>query len=57
MAQNTNSSFTTAVSNPFLSPLENAHNYRFGIISRDFTFYIENGILCILIWIASMRRF
>ena len=28
----------------------------FGIISGDFLFYIENGMLCVLIRIASMRR-
>ena len=33
------------------------HNCRFGIIEGDFLFYIWNGILCVLIRIASMRRF
>ena len=30
---------------------------RFGIMKGDFLFYIENGIVCVLIKIASMRRF
>ena len=30
---------------------------RFGIIKGGVPFYIENGILCLLIRIASMRRF
>ena len=29
----------------------------FGIISGDFLFYIDNGLLCVLIRIASLRRF
>ena len=29
----------------------------FGIISGDFLFYINNGMLCVLIRIASMRGF
>ena len=29
----------------------------FWIIKGDFIFYIDNGMLCILIRIASMRRF
>ena len=28
----------------------------FGIISGDFLFYIDNGMLCVLIRIAWMRR-
>ena len=44
------------VSNSFSSPLEQKH------IAADLEklrviFYIENGILCVLIRIASMRRF
>ena len=54
---NTDGSFTTAVSNSFLSPKEKSLGCRFGIIQCDFLFYIENGILCILIRIASVRRF
>ena len=46
------------VSNSFLSPWgKKTHSCRFGIILGDFLFYIENGILCVLIRIASMRRF
>ena len=41
---NTDGSFTTAVSNSFLSPYEKFHSCRFGIILGDFL--IENGILC-----------
>ena len=29
----------------------------FEIIKSDFLFYIDNGMLCVLIRIASMRRF
>ena len=54
---NTDGSFTSAVSNSFLSPLEKSHSSRFGIIYGDFLFYIDNGILCVLIRIASKRRF
>ena len=50
-------SFTTDVSNSFLSPLEKYHSYSFGIFMGDFLFNIENGILCVLIRIAAMRRF
>ena len=57
-SSNTDGSFTTAVSNSFLSPLEKKkHSCRFGIIQGDFLFYIENGILCVLIRMSSMRRF
>ena len=46
------------ISNSFLSPLEKkSHSCRLRIISDDFLFYIENGILCVLIRIASLRRF
>ena len=38
-------------------PWEKILSCRFGIIKGDFLFYIENGILCVLIRIASMRRF
>ena len=34
-----------------------AHSCRFGIIYGVFLIHIENGILCVLIRIASMRRF
>ena len=55
---NTDGSFTTAVSNSFLSPLEKkARSCRFGIIYGVFLIHIKNGILCALIRIASMRRF
>ena len=33
------------------------HSCRFEIIEGDFPFYIENGILCVHIRIASMRQF
>ena len=54
---NTDGSFTTAVWNSFLGPLEKSHSCRFGKVWADFLFYIENGILCVLTRIASMRRF
>ena len=54
---NTDGSFTTAVSTSFLSPWKKAHSCRFGIIKGVFLIHIENGILCVLIRIASMRRF
>ena len=55
---NTDGSFTTAVSNSFLSPLEKkAHSCRLGIIYGVSLIHIENGILCVLIRIASMRGF
>ena len=34
-----------------------AHRCRLGIIQCVFVIHIENGILCVLIRIASMRRF
>ena len=34
-----------------------AHSCRFGIIKGVFIIHIENGILCVLIRIALMRRF
>ena len=40
-----------------LVPRNKYHSCRFGIIKGDFPFYIENGILCVLIRIASVRRF
>ena len=55
---NTDGSFTTAVSNSFLSPLDKkSYSCRFGIIKVVFLFHIKNGILCVLIRIASSRRF
>ena len=33
------------------------HSCRFGIIYGDFLFYVENGILGVLIRIAAMKRF
>ena len=52
---NTDGSFTTAVSNSCLSPYEKSHSCRFEIIWVDFPFYIEIGILFVLIRIASMK--
>ena len=40
-----------------LDSLDKSQISRFRIIKVDFLFYIENGILCVLIRIASMRRF
>ena len=58
---NTDGSFTTAVSNSFLSPLERdpiaADIIIFGIIKCEFLYYIDNDILCVLIRIASLWRF
>ena len=42
---NTDGSFTTAVSNSFLSPLEKANSCRFGIIKNVFLIHTEDGIL------------
>ena len=55
-------SFTSAPSNSFLSPHNKTNPIAadiivFGIISGDFLFYINNGMLCVIIRIASMRRF
>ena len=54
---NTDGSFTMAVSNLCWSPQEISQSSRTGKIKSDFSFYIENGMLCVLIRIASMRRF
>ena len=54
---NTDGLSTTAALNSFLSPLEKSHSGKFRLIKDDFLFYIENGLLCVLIRIASMRRF
>ena len=58
---NTEGLFTTAVSSSLLSPLQNnpkaADIIVFGILLADFLCYIDNGALCVLIRIASMRRF
>ena len=55
---NTDGSFTMAVSNPLLSPLEKTQiAANLGLFWGDFLFYIENGILCVPVRIASMRRF
>ena len=44
---NTDGSFTMALSNSFLSPLEKSHSCRFGIISGVFLFHIEKwNIVC-----------
>ena len=49
--------FTTALSNLSYSLLEKSSSYRFGIIKADFLLYIENGMMCVLIRIPSMRQF
>ena len=55
---NTDGSSTTAVSNTFFGPLKKSHSGRLRIIKGIFfLFYIENGMLCVLIRIASLRRF
>ena len=36
-------------------PWKKSHSFRFELILGDFVFYIENGILCVLIRIASSR--
>ena len=54
---NTDGSFTTAVSNSFWSPLEKSQRCSFWIKKGDFCVNIENGILCVLIRIAPLRRF
>ena len=56
---NTDGSFTTAVSNSFWSPLVKKKTLAadLGYFRVIFFFYIENGILCVFIRIASMRRF
>ena len=55
---NTDVSFTTAISNSFLSPLNPiaADIIVFGIILilGDFLFHIENVMMCVLIKIASI---
>ena len=38
-------------------PRKKFHSSKFGVIYGVFLFYIENGIVCVLIRIASMRRF
>ena len=40
-----------------LESLGKAHSCRSRMIKGDFLFYNENGILCVLIRIASIRRF
>ena len=57
---NTDGSFTTAISNLFLSSIENpiaADIIVCGRIWGDFLFYIDNSMLCVLIRIASLWRF
>ena len=39
------------------APKKKSHSCGFEIILVDFSFYFEKGILCVLIRIASMRRF
>ena len=48
--------FITAVSTTFLSPLKNLIAADLGQF-RVIFLYIEKGILCVLIRIASMRRY
>ena len=40
-----------------LVPWKKSNSCRLGIIKANFLKYIENGIWCVLIRIASMRRF
>ena len=47
----------TAVSNSFFGPLKKSHSCIFGIILGIFFFILIIGILCVLIRIASIRRF
>ena len=49
---NTDGLFTTAVSNSFLSPLEKIPVADLEQFKVTFFFYIENGIMCVLIRIA-----
>ena len=49
---NTDSSFTTATSKTTAAGI-----IVFRIISSVFLFYVDNGMLCVLIRIASVRRF
>ena len=37
-------------------PWKKSHGCNFWIIKGDFLFYVENGLLCVLIRIASMRE-
>ena len=53
---NTDGSFTTAVSNSFLSPKEKTHPMQVCDNLGSYLILI-NGILCVLIRIASTRRF
>ena len=59
----TDGSFTTTISNLFLSPQQTKKNPTaaditvFVLIAGEFLFYIDNDILCVLIRIAWMRRF
>ena len=55
---NTDGSFTTASSRvPRKKSMIGADIIIFGIIKGDFLLYIDNGMLCVLLRIASMRRF
>ena len=47
----------TLISGNYESLGKKIHACRFGEIECDFLFYTENVILCVLITIASMRRF
>ena len=38
-------------------PMKESHGCRFGMVWVDFPFCIEGGILCVLVGVASMRRF
>ena len=54
---NTDGLFTIAVSNSFLSPLENIQQLQLWDNLVFFFFHIENGVLCVFIRITSMRQF
>ena len=58
---NTDGSFTMAISNSFLKPQQKnpiaTGIIVFRMISGDFLFYFDSGMLCVLIRIASMRQF
>ena len=44
---NSDCSFTLAVSNSFLGPLEKIHDCRFGKIKGDFSFFILKIVYCV----------
>ena len=57
MAQTLTTRLPPLFRTPSWVPWKQSHSSRFGIIKGVFLFCIENGILCVLIRIASMRRF